>query len=146
MPAEPRGIAARTALLCLLMACSEAVGTTERTEARALLGRITEVDLRAPAPERGRQIDALRALELRSPALVTIRDQCVQAHAGLLAAEREQKEVRARLDHAGAAAPAQAELAQIMASVAHAGQTLKTAQAALPGCTQSARMLAGGAR
>lgn len=133
-------------LFCTWMACSMGADNTERAEARALLGRITDVDLRAPVLERGRQIDALRALGLRSPELVKIRDHCVQAHAGLLAAEREQTQVAQRLDHAGAEGLGQAELAQIAASVAHAGQTLKSAQAALPGCEQSARMLVGAAR
>jgi hypothetical protein len=140
------GISARTMVFCTLMACSVGADATEREEARALLGRIGDMDLRAPALERTRQIDALRTLALRTPALVKIRDHCVQAHAGLLAAEREQSQIAERLDHAGAAGLAEAELTQIAASVAHAGQTLKLAQAALPGCEQSTRMLTGVAR
>jgi len=140
------GISAPIVVFCMLMACSMGADNTERAEARALLGRITDVDLHAPVFERARQINALRALELRTPALAKIRDQCVQAQAGLLAAEREQTQLAQRLDHAGAVALGQADMAQMAASVAHAGQTLKSAQAALPGCEQSTRMLAGIAR
>src|SRR5688572_8038993 len=67
-------------------------------EAQALLERIARLDLRAPAHERARRIEHLRALTLADPELARVRDACTLAHAGLLAAESEQDAVRQQLD------------------------------------------------
>jgi hypothetical protein len=122
------------------LACS--AQNSQHEEARALLERIARVDLRASFDVRGQQIDALRALQLRDPALHALRDRCVQAHAGLLAAERQQVDARARIERiedAGQHDPA--EVAAIAAQLSSAASALRAAHAALPDCEQQTRQL-----
>lgn len=122
------------------LACSNQ--NSHHEEAQALLERIARVDLRASFAERGRQIDALRAVQLRDPALHALRERCVQAHAGLLAAERQQVDARARIERiedAGQRNPA--EVAAIAAQLSDAAAALRAAHAALPDCEQRTRQL-----
>lgn len=110
-------------------------------QARTLLERIARIDHRAPLPERRVQVDALRTLPLKEQDLVQMRDVCAAAHGGLLAAESEQAEVRARLDDAGTRDLAQPELAQLGQQLAQAGEKLRKANAALPDCEARTRTL-----
>ena len=121
-------------------ACSRT--NSERADAQALLERISAVDLRAPLPERARQVAALRGLELHDAALASVRDRCARVHAGLLAAEEEQANARERLGRAEQQKPSEAELQAIAASVAHAAAQLRAAQGELPACEDSTRALA----
>jgi hypothetical protein len=129
-------------ILQSLLACGG--DNSERTQARALLERISALDLRAPAAERARLIERLRAFAATDPALVRVRDQCAEAHAGLLSAELEQASARERLEAARArdGNPNKVELEAIAVSVAHASTTLRAAQAVLPECERSMRALA----
>jgi hypothetical protein len=120
---------------------------SEREQAKALLERIARVDLRASFEVRAQQIDALRSLPLREPALHELREQCVKAHAGLLAAERQQVAARQRIDSAeDAGRRDQAELAAIAAQLSQAANLLRAAHAALPECERRARNLVLGKR
>jgi hypothetical protein len=127
-------------ILLLHAACS--ASNSERTEAQALLERISAVDLRAPFADRERQVAALRALELRDAKLADVRDRCARVHAGLLAAEQEQATARDRLGRAEQQKPDEAELQAIAASLAHAAAQLRAAQGELPACERSTRELA----
>lgn len=128
---------------CVVAACD--LGGAEREQVRAFLARVAAVDLRAPAEERERQIAALRDVALSDPGLVRVREQCVSAHAGLLAAERAQAAARQELDRAGPSGLEQVALTRIAGDVARAGQTLRAAQAVLPECQQSVGRLMKGA-
>lgn len=128
-------------ILPLLHACGG--DNSRQQEARELLERISALDLKAPAAERARRIERVRALPVSDPRLLRVRELCTEAHAGLLSAELEQAVARQRLDaaQARAASADRAELESIAASVAHASATLRAAQAALPECEQSMRAL-----
>jgi hypothetical protein len=122
------------------LAC--ATQNSHHEEAQALLERISKVDLSASFDLRARQIDALRALQLHDPALHELRERCVQAHAGLLSAERQQVDARARIERiedAGQRNPA--EVAAIAAQLSDAAAALRAAHAALPDCEQRTRQL-----
>jgi hypothetical protein len=110
-------------------------------QARALLDRIARLDLRAPADERARRIEQLRALALTDPQLARVRDACALAHAGLLAAESEQAAVREQLDQPRDAPIGPAELAEMAARVKQAGQRLGDARSSLPECDAHTRAL-----
>ena len=69
------------------------------------------------------------------------RDVCAAAHGGLVAAEGEQAEVRARIDQAGQKDLSQAELTELGQRLAQAGQKLQKANAALPDCEARTRAL-----
>lgn len=115
---------------------------SEREEARALLWRIADVDLRAPFDQRAQQIEALRTMKLGSRELLGAREQCVHAHAGLLAAERQQADARTRIgraEDAGQRDPA--ELVAIAAALADAAKGLRAAHAAIPQCEDRVREL-----
>ena len=80
-----------------------------------------------------------------------MRERCLQAHAGLLAAERQQADARVRIEraeaagaHAGDAGAQrdQAELKAIATSLADAARALRAAHQALPECEKQARDLA----
>jgi hypothetical protein len=116
---------------------------SDREEARELLTRISKLDLNASFDVRGQQITELRTLKLTVPTLHEARERCVQAHAGLLAAERQQADSRARIDRAEAEGRRdRSELDAIAASLAEAARALKHAHQALPECEQKARDLA----
>src|SRR5262245_36434441 len=115
--ARARFVAALIPLLAL--ACSRQ--NSEREEARSLLERIAAVDLRASFDQRAQRIDALRELALSSPKLHAVRERCVEAHAGLLAAERQQAAARIRIERAEDAGRRDpAEVAAIAATLAGA--------------------------
>ena len=137
-------ICLRIAGLGLLLSSACGGENSQRGEAQALLERISALDLKAVPAERARRIERLRALPLTDAGLARARDRCVLAHTGLLSAELEQALARQRLDAAaGRGTPvAKGELDAIAASVAHASQSLREAQAALPECEQSTRALA----
>ena len=125
----------------LALACG--VQNSEREQAQELLTRISKIDLNAPFDRRWQQIEALRALPLAAPALHEARERCVQAHAGLLAAERQQADARTRIERAEASGTRdRAELAAIGAGLADAARALQHAHRALPDCEQQARALA----
>lgn len=135
-----RAFVAAMILPCAL-AC-EARNST-REEARALLERISAVDLRAPLERRQRQVEALATLPLAEPDLIEVRDACGKAHRGLLAAERTQATARAELDRLDAAGQREeAQLAAVARQLAAAARELQAAQAALPTCEAHARELA----
>jgi hypothetical protein len=125
----------------LLAACDCRAGDQRAQQARALLERIAAMDLRAPPDERARQVERLRALALADEALVKVRDACAAAHAGLLAAERDQQAVRDKLDSAGDAGLPQAELSALRSAIARASARLRAAHAALPDCENKTREL-----
>jgi hypothetical protein len=127
--------------LILLWCASCHSANSEREDAEALLARIAAIDLRAPLDLRAQQIERLRTLPVRSPALANVRDGCARVHAGLLAAEKEQVRARERLGHARQPV-SQAELTQIAADIAEAGQRLQKANAELPACQDATRKLA----
>ncbi len=128
---------------CVCLCCRGE--NSSREQVQALLARISELDLHAPAVRRAQQIEALHALPLRDPALARVRDRCVQAHSGLLSAEREQAQARVRLqDQAARGGSDKAALQAIAASVAHAAATLQKAQGALGECQRSLRALVAG--
>jgi hypothetical protein len=137
-----RGVAGLILLACAACAC----GNSRRSEARALLERISAVDLHAPFSARATQVERLRALPLHDAALAAVRDQCARVHAGLLAAERAQVDARERLEHVASGQLGQTELAAIAAAVAQAGRQLQAAQGDLPACERSTRELALHAR
>jgi hypothetical protein len=115
---------------------------SQHEQAQALLERIARLDLRASFESRAQQIDALRRVQLREPALSQLRERCVQAHAGLLAAERQQLDARTRIERAEDAGQRDAaEIASIAAQLAQAAESLRTAHAALPECERRAREL-----
>lgn len=88
------------------------------------------------------QIEALRTLPLKEPELVKLREACVAAHAGLVDAERQQAQVRARLDAAGPNDRLQqSELAKLGESLAKAGEQLRKANEAVPDCEARTREL-----
>jgi hypothetical protein len=126
-------------ILALLSGCGSSESHNEQVG--ALLQAIGTLDLRAPIDRRARQIERLRALPLKDPKLVHVRDSCVLAHAGLLAAESEQAGVRRKLDLAGDGGLTQPELVSIAASVRQAGERLRDAQGALPECEAQTRAL-----
>jgi hypothetical protein len=133
------GICLQVAAVILLFCAACGRENSQRTDALALLDRISALDLRVNSAERARRIERLRALTLSDAGLVRVRDRCAMVHAGLLAAEIEQATARQRLDAAearGVPAP-RAELEAIAAAVAHASQSLQSARAALPECEQS---------
>jgi hypothetical protein len=116
---------------------------SERAEAQELLTRISKLDLNAPFDVRGQQIEALRAFPLTVPAMHDVRERCVQTHAGLLAAERQQADARTRIERAEAAGTRDpGELTAIAASLADAARALQDAHRALPDCEKQARELA----
>jgi len=127
--------------LILLWCASCHSSNSEREDAEALLSRIASVDLRAPLDLRAQQIESLRTLPLHSPALASVRDGCARVHAGLLAAEQEQVRARDRLGRTRQPV-SQAELSEIAADIAAAGQRLQKANAELPACQQATRKLA----
>jgi hypothetical protein len=127
--------------LILLWCASCHSSNSEREDAEALLSRIASVDLRAPLDLRAQQIESLRTLPLHSPALASVRDGCARVHAGLLAAEQEQVRARDRLGRTRQPV-SQAELTQIAADIAEAGQRLQKANAELPACQHATRKLA----
>jgi hypothetical protein len=142
-PTNYRARARFVAALILLSAVACGGQNSEREEARELLTRISKLDLNAPFERRGQQIEALRALKLTVPALHEARERCLQAHAGLLAAERQQADSRARIERAEAEGRReQAELDAIATGLADAARALQHAQKALPECEQRARELA----
>jgi hypothetical protein len=137
--APARFVAALIPLLAL--ACGRA--NSEREEARELLTRISKIDLNASFDVRAQQIEALRGMALTAPALAQVRERCLQAHAGLLAAERRQADARARIERAEAGGPRnEAELTAIASGLADAARALQDALKALPDCEQQARDLA----
>ena len=115
---------------------------SHRTQARALLQRISELDSRAPFAARADQIAKLRSLALADAQLVEVRDRCARVYAGLLDAERAQADARARLSRGASGKLEDAELASIAAAVAQAGKQLSAAQTELPACERSTRELA----
>jgi hypothetical protein len=117
-------------------------GNSHRTEARALLERISAVDLHAPFDARAEQIEKLRGLPLRDAQLIAVRDGCARVHEGLLSAERAQVGARERLSHATPGTIADSELTAIAATVAQAGRQLQAAQGELAACERSTRELA----
>ena len=139
-----RGKCRCVAALILIVAGACGRENSQRAEAQALLARISKLALDAPAEVRAEGIRQLRALPLTNPRLVHTRDQCALAHAGLLAAELEQAQVRARMDAAEKKASQvdKAELESIAAALAHATASLKEGQAALPECERATRALA----
>jgi hypothetical protein len=141
---QRRGFCQEVAVLILLLACACGGDNSQHEQARALLERISALDLNATPAERKRRLDRLHALPLTEERLVRVRDLCLEAHTGLLAAELEQTVARKRLDAAqsGAPNPDRKELEAIAAQVAHAATTLREAQAVLPECEQSMRGLA----
>jgi hypothetical protein len=143
MRVERREIQAFVAAMILsggIFACSD---NSSRAEARALLERISAVDLRAPFEKRASQVQALSTLPLATAELVAVRDACSKAHGGLLAAERAQAAARVELDRLAAAAQRdQAELAAVGAQLSAAASQLQAAQAALPTCEARAQELA----
>jgi hypothetical protein len=132
----------------LILLCALACGrdNSHAKQARDLLERIARIDHRAPFAERQAQLDALRALPLGEPDLARTRELCVAAHAGLLTAEREQAEVRARLDAAGGRQLPQDELTRLGIALSQAGERLTKANAALPDCEARTRALLEGSR
>jgi len=142
-PMNCRARARFVAALILVSACACGRQNSEREEARELLTRISKLDLNASFELRGQQIEALRAVKLTVPALHEARARCLQAHTGLLAAERQQADSRARIERAEAEGRRdQAELDAIAAGLADAARALQHAQQALPDCEQRARELA----
>jgi len=129
------------AWLILLLACGCRGGDSRSQQARALLERIAAMDLRAPLDQRARQIERLSGLPLADEQLVKVRDACSAAHAGLLAAEHEQQDVRSKLDQVGDAGLSQTELSALGSALARAGARLRTAHAALPDCEDKTREL-----
>lgn len=129
------------AWLILLLAFGCDGERSRADQARKLLERIARVHPSDPFPAREQQLEALRSLPLAEPDLVELRDVCSAAHAGLLAAEREQADVRARLDAAGSQKLPEQELSQLAGALAQAGQKLGKAQAVLPKCEQGTREL-----
>lgn len=132
------------ALACCAGACTQQ--SNDGSEARALLDRLTSIDLNAPSNERAARIAALRRLVLKQPALLALRDRCALAYGGLLAAERQQDQVRQRLDRADAGALSPAELSELRATLAAATDDLAEARAALPACLEAARRLSRSSR
>ena len=130
---------------CLTAGAALGCGSEDRRaeQARALLERIARLDPGGPADERARRIEHLRALELKDPELVRVRDACALAHAGLLAAESDQAAVRQKLDRAGAsdAAISPPEVALMAVQVQRASDRLRDAHGALPECERSTRAL-----
>ncbi len=133
--------AARVAGLILLCTVGCNDDNSRAQQARALLERIARIDHRAPLSERRAHIEALRTLPLKDDDLVQMRDVCAAAHGGLVAAESEQAEVRARLDQAGTKDLPQPELAQLGQRLAQAAGKLSKANAALPDCEARTRKL-----
>lgn len=132
------------ALACGVAGCGQQ--SHDGNEARALLERLTAIDLRASEGERAVRIAGLRSLPLAQPELRALRDRCVLAYGGLLAAERMQEDVRRRLDHPSDAGFPPAELAALRASLAEATAQLGGARAALPECLDAARELSRATR
>ena len=131
------------AALIPVLAAACGLQNSEREEAQELLTRISKLDLNAPFDVRGQQLEALRAFPLRAPALHDVRERCVQTHAGLLAAERQQADARSRIERAEAAGTRDpGELKAIAASLADAARALRDAHRALPDCEKQARELA----
>jgi hypothetical protein len=142
-PMNSRARARFVAVLIPILASACGGRNSEREEARELLTRISKLDLNASFEQRGQQIEALRGVKLSVPALHEARERCLQAHAGLLAAERQQADSRARIDRAEADGRRdRAELAAIAAGLADAARALQHAHRALPECEQRARELA----
>jgi hypothetical protein len=126
-------------ILLLGVGCNEE--NSRAQQARALLERIARIDHRAPLTDRHAQVDALRTLPLKENDLVTMRDVCAAAHGGLVAAESEQAEVRARIDSAGTKDLPQAELSQLGQRLAQAAEKLRKANEVLPDCESRTRTL-----
>jgi hypothetical protein len=147
-PTNSRARARFVAALIPVFGLACGAQNSEREEARALLARISRVDLNASFELRGEQIAALREMPLTVPALLPVRERCVQAHSGLLAAERQQADARVRIERAEAAGPDggtardPGELKAIAASLADAARALREAHQALPDCERQARELA----
>jgi hypothetical protein len=126
----------------ILLLCTSCNGeNSEREDAEALLARIAAVDLNGPLDLREQQIERLRTLPLRSPAMAGVRDGCARVHAGLLAAEEQQVRARERLGRAKQPV-SQAELTAIAAEIGQASQRLQKANAELPACQHATRKLA----
>jgi hypothetical protein len=134
-------IEAWLARLMLCLACSCGSDDSHAQQARALLERIAALDLQATASHRAGQIQRLRGLKLAHQDLARVRDACVLAHAGLLAAESEQAAVRGKLDRAGDAGLREPELTVVAAALRQAGERLRDAQQALPECETRTRAL-----
>lgn len=130
------------AIACAWFASAAACGrdSTERDAARALVDRIASLDLHAPAEARARQLDALRSLALPLADLRDARDRCALAHGGLLTAELQQSNVRARLDRAGSEPLGAQELPLLRDALARASSDLSEARAALPACANAVQL------
>jgi hypothetical protein len=143
----------RVAWLILFLSPALVIGCSkkdDRAQARALLDRISSLDLNASDAARESRLRELEAMPLRDHALRAVREVCLEAHRGLLAAEREQARARAAVEALEARYPdgglPQAEGAPVLASLAHSIETLKDAHAALPECQKRSRELARRAR
>jgi hypothetical protein len=114
---------------------------SDREAARALLARISAIDVRAPLADRAARLRELLGLQLDDARLIRVRDECALAHGGLLSAEREQAEVRDRIDRADREPVAASELASLRAALASAAASLRDAHSAMPECERSTREL-----
>ncbi|MDH5490615.1 MAG: hypothetical protein OEY14_01450 [Myxococcales bacterium] len=77
----------------LLGAPLSACGESEQNEGRLLLDRIEALE-GLPVPVRAALIEELSELPLRSEALLTTRDRCVDMHRALVLAEQNTAEAR----------------------------------------------------
>lgn len=124
------------ALILVFSACSGE--KTSRTQAQALLERISSLDIEASFEIRERQLRDLEVLPLRDPQLAAVRDQCLAAHRGLLRAEVEQDAASSALESAAAqygdAGIPPVETEAIAARIRKSSDSLAEAQHALPDC------------
>jgi len=140
---KSRARVAFVAALIPLLALACDTHNSQKEEAGRLLERISAVDLRAPFDVREHQIEALRELPLKQPAVREARARCVDAHAGLLAAERAQSRARTLLDQTeDGGTRDRAALENIAQTLSLAARTLRASQKAMPACEQRAKELA----
>lgn len=145
-----RRVVACMAAMWLLAHCSSPREVETRRMARALIEQLQHLEPDAAAAERERALSALAALRLRDAELRELRDTCVRAHRGLLAAQAHQQ--RARDFMAGIAdgreaddsAPLEAlqtqgraaHLSQAAQALASSNETLAAARFDLSRCRQ----------
>lgn len=131
-------------LACILVAacsCEDA----RRAEAARLLDALQALDVTSPVERRETLLDALRALPIAHPDLTEVRNQCVAVHAGLLDAERAQRDAGRELKAAAARNSGHGippeEAARISESIARSETAWAAAHAALPKCEAATRDL-----
>jgi len=133
--------------LLMVMTALGCSGEKERLQrARTLLERISKLDPNAPAALRRAQLEAIAAMPLVAKEAIAVRELCLGAHRGLLAAEVAQAQARTRLDtmdrgrrDGGIAAALEAQ--QVAELIGKSNQALAKAQRALPECERSSRQL-----